>query len=72
MSNVNKSIPQLEQYKDLVELHKGQHSTVWSCRDVSKGSIVVIKSYDKEKMRPRHVRSVIREKRLLQALNESR
>ncbi len=66
------SVPKLDQYRDLVELHKGLHSTVWSCRDSAKDSVVVIKSYCKETMQPRHIRNVVREKRLLQVFNESK
>ena len=65
----------ISQYSSLVELHHGPLSTVWSGVDTKKGSretTVVIKAYNKDAMLPRHVRNVIREKRILQVFNDNR
>ncbi len=59
----------IDDFSDLVELHKGRHSVVWSAKDPD-GEIVVIKAYKKAMMRLRHARHVVRETRLLQVFRD--
>ena len=61
----------LGQYAEVLALHQGRHSTVWSATD-AKGVTVVIKAYYKQKMKIRHARHVLRETRLLQVFRDSR
>ena len=61
----------ISQYHSLLELHSGPLSVVWSAVD-ERGAQVVLKGYSKLKMKPRHIRNVIREKRVLQVFNEHR
>ena len=61
----------INQYSGLVELHSGPLSVVWSAVD-ERGQPVVLKAYQKGRMKPRHIRNVIREKRVLQVFNEHR
>lgn len=53
-------------------LHEGRHSTVWSAVDPTTHETVVIKSYLKTRMKPRHAQHVVRETRLLQLLRDAR
>uniref|UniRef100_A0A7R9V348 Protein kinase domain-containing protein n=1 Tax=Chlamydomonas euryale TaxID=1486919 RepID=A0A7R9V348_9CHLO len=63
-------LPSIGQYSHKIVLHQGRYSTVWSARDRG-GATMVVKAYYKLKMRPRHVRHVVRETRLLQILRDA-
>lgn len=62
----------IDEYSEHTMLHEGRHSTVWSAVDPTTHETVVIKSYLKTRMKPRHAQHVVRETRLLQLLRDAR
>ncbi len=62
----------LDYYLDRTQLYQGQHSEVCSGTDPVTHQLVVIKSYNKAAMQPRHVRNVLREIQLMMVLKEQR